>query len=350
MRKVGIALGSVFLVLSLIQIFQGIPAGSFHWDFLLEFRLSRWMAALALGVILSVAGVCLQTLFANPLAEPYTLGVASSSALGSVVALSIFGNTVLAMMSGTILGAAVVILLLWSVLNKNSVSASVALLTGVMISHLSSALLTVWISLARPEGIHAVLTWLMGDCTRATPKQSFLLLLVALLFFGWSVLRSQKLDAFLFGEDEVESFGVNKDRIRNESIVVVSIAIGVSVALAGVIGFVGLMVPHFARQYVGSRHKKLLVLSTVLGVLVLLFADLASRLVGSISTEIPVGAITSLVGAPTSMTIAPSITISPVTTFGLPAAEMMIAYSLGFRFGSSLRPAFSTVWPCARRR
>ncbi len=263
-----------------------------------ELRFPRLLLGVAVGAALSLAGLVLQTVLSNPLAEPYTLGIASGAALGAAIGVSLKASAVIfGMNPGAIAGAALSIGLLLRVGGGGSGQESMILL-GVMLSLVSASMLAIWMSLADPLGVQSINFWLLGDLSRVTTGPAAFLLVVVLLVGAAFLMFSRHLDAFLFGGEMVESFGVSLPRTRKITILLVSLLVGLSVSLAGMIGFVGLIVPHLVRRWLGlQRHFHLIPFSLIWGAAILVISDSLARAIGS-PHELPVGAVTSLVGAP----------------------------------------------------
>lgn len=267
---------------------------------LTELRVPRALLAIAVGSALSVSGVVMQTVLGNPLAEPYTLGIASGAALGAAIAtslglkLSFFGLNV-----GAVLGAlAILTLLLKLVTEGGSRHSDSMILLGVMLSLTCASMLAIWMALADPLGVQSINFWLLGDLSRVGLKTAIALLFLSIVICGYFWMFSRKLDAFLFGDQLVESFGVSHKQTRQIAILLVSILVGFCVSAVGMIGFVGLVIPHLVRRYLKtSLHFHLIPLSFIFGAAVLSLSDAVAH---SVSTphELPVGAVTALVGAP----------------------------------------------------
>ncbi|MET0180662.1 MAG: iron ABC transporter permease [Novosphingobium sp.] len=262
-----------------------------------ELRLPRGVLALVVGAGLGGAGAAMQGYLRNPLADPGLFGIAPGAALGAVLALA-FGLTAgLAMPVAALAGAAGAMALLALIAGR---AASVALFTlaGMMIASLAGALTSLVISLApNPFALSEIVTWLMGalsdrswrDVLIAAPPT--LVGLVALAFAG------RGLDALTLGEDAARSLGVEPGRLQATMIAGVGLTVGAGVAVAGIIGFVGLIVPHLVRRFTDRRPSALLLPSALAGALLLLVADMACR-VAPLAAELRLGIALSLLGAP----------------------------------------------------
>jgi iron complex transport system permease protein len=297
-RKYIVALAALLCAIFL-SLFLGLDLN--HGALLIrELRIPRLILGLGVGAGLSLAGLVLQTVLTNPLAEPYTLGIASGAAFGAAVGVSLHAASwIPGVNPGALLGAGLGVLLLSRTggAARHAAGESV-ILVGVMLSLLFASLLSIWMSMADPLGVQSVNFWLLGDLSRAGTAQASLLLILVLLAGAGFFVFSRNLDAFLFGEDLVESFGVSRLRTRKISILVASVLTALCVSLAGMIGFVGLMVPHLVRRWLGvQRHFHLIPFSLICGATLLVTGDSLARAVGN-PHELPVGAVTSLAGAP----------------------------------------------------
>lgn len=258
----------------------------------LQMRLPRAVAALLAGGILAFSGTVFQAVLRNPMADPFVLGVSSGGSLGAAFALVLGLNALTLPAMGGALFCALFVLMV----NRSHPSRSRLILTGVALNYLASSLMTLCMVLDS-EQYQRILFWTFGSLSLAGWKE---LALVALLAFGCLLpftCMTRKLDLLLVDDSSALSMGLDIKRMRIFSVVMASIPVAASVAWFGVIGFVGLLAPHVARILVGPSHKKLLGVSAFLGALLLLSSDIASRILLP-SGEMPVGVVTSLLGAP----------------------------------------------------
>ena len=264
-----------------------------------ELRFPRLILAIAVGSALSVCGLMMQTVLSNPLAEPYTLGIASGAALGAAIGmssglrLSFFGLNV-----GAVFGALAVLGFLFKLAGKSARPSDSMILLGVMLSLTCASLLAIWMALADPLGVQSITFWLLGDLSRVGLGSGLALLVLSLVICGYFWLFSRKYDAFLFGDQLVETFGVSyEDRVKI-TIILVSILVGFCVSAVGMIGFVGLVIPHLVRRHLrSSLHFHLIPLTFIWGAAILALSDALAHSIGE-PHELPVGAVTALVGAP----------------------------------------------------
>lgn len=285
----------VLLLFSSLALLLG-PAGITDATLIWELRAPRVLAALAAGAALGMSGVAMQTVLRNPLADPYILGMSGGAALGAVLAVIGALPTPPALAgAGGAWGAA---LLVHALTGAENGAQERLLLVGVAVSMLTGALTTVALQLA-PEAAHvrAALYWLAGGLSGATLTTAAVTLgavgIVGALAYEWS----QDLDALLLGEDTAATLGVSVATLRPVVVGVAALLTGLVVALGGAIGFCGLLAPHLARRLYGATHRRLLPGAMGLGALLLLLADTAARTVAA-PRELPVGAVTALMGAP----------------------------------------------------
>ena len=290
--------GIAFWLFAFIITLKMGAVGDASVEVISQLRLPRAVLATAVGMGLAVAGAVLQALFANPLCEPYTLGVSSGASLGAVIGASLGFQWILAGMTvSAFLGAILFAAILYLISRRSERGNLTLLLSGVMLGFLGSSLVAVWMAFADVNGIQGALFWLLGDLSRARLSGAFASLGMVVFLGSLIWARSRELDALLVGEDSALSLGVDVSSVRRKLIFQVSILIGVCVSGAGMIGFIGLIVPHFARRMVGSMHGRLLPLAAIWGAASLTAADGLARMVAR-PYELPVGVVTALVGAP----------------------------------------------------
>ena len=268
------------------------------WDLIWEVRLPRVLLACAIGMGLAVSGAVLQALFSNPLCEPYTLGISSGAALGAVLGGALgMEASVGGVMGSAFFGALAFTAVLLMLSYRRGGGASLLLLTGVLLGFLGNSVLTLWIVLTDTQGLQGALVWLFGDLSRAQLK-GVLLTLASLVFLALSLWReSSSLDALLVGEEMAAAVGVDVSRVRRRVMVLSSLMVGLCVSTGGMIGFIGLITPHFVRRSVGSTHALLIPLCALWGASALMLADGASRVIAR-PFELPVGVVSALVGSP----------------------------------------------------
>lgn len=263
------------------------------------FRLPRVLMALLVGAALAVVGSVLQAIVRNPLADPYVLGASSGAALGAVGALALGASVPGLLVSGSAFtGAAVAGIVVYVLASRGGRIESLRLvLAGVALSYLFSAV-TGWITATADHGkLPGLLFFLLGSISSASWEMLTLPAVALVLGLVWAVRRSRHLDAAMTGDETAASLGVDMTRLRVEALVVTAAMTGAVVAVAGGIGFVGMVVPHVCRLMVGAGHRALLPFAAVTGALLLVLVDTLARTAAS-PREIPLGVVTALVGAP----------------------------------------------------
>ena len=264
-----------------------------------EIRLPRAILAVMVGASLGLAGAAMQGYLRNPLAEPGLIGVSGAAALGAVIALQTGFATAFALaLPVSALGGALGAVLLILTLAGPDGSALALILAGVAISALVGALTSLVLNLSpNPFAANEIVFWMMGSLA----DRSFAHVAMALpvMALGWALLASlgRGLDALTLGEDAAASMGINLPRLRLLLVAGVACVVGAATAVAGAVGFVGLVVPHVLRPLVGARPSRLLPASALGGAALVLAADLAVRLVLP-DRDLKLGVLMAMVGAP----------------------------------------------------
>lgn len=296
----GISLGSTGeLASSLLQsLLQGRELDDLQLTIILELRLPRVILAALVGATLGTGGLVFQALLRNPLAEPYILGISGGSAVGAVLGmmlgLAFFpGVTALAFM-GSLLTLFLVVILAGKGQMRQESS---LLLAGVMVNAFCSAIITFLISMTRHSKLQGILFWLMGDLSQAVPWHVLGLSMLVLPCFFLIFIWAKPMNLLQLGQQEARSMGVNVTWISLGLLVVTSLAVSATVCLVGLVGFVGLLIPHLLRLLLGPEHRVLVPACVLGGGTFMVGCDLLARTVSS-QGELPVGVITALIGAP----------------------------------------------------
>jgi iron complex transport system permease protein len=260
-----------------------------------------------IGAILALCGAVMQGLFRNPLAEPGIIGVSAGAALGAALAIVLFSELSLqypafmnfmAVPVFAFLGGALTTLLVYKLgTGKFGTSVTIMLLAGVAISALSAAGIGFLNFIADDQMLRDLSLWSMGSLAGA--KWSGILL-AAVALVGLFVVfyrQAMSLNALLLGESEAQHLGIPVQKLKRKLILLTAAGVGITVSLSGMIGFIGLVIPHLGRMLAGPDHRVLLPLSAVLGALLLTAADMFSRVVLA-PAELPVGIVTAIIGAP----------------------------------------------------
>jgi iron complex transport system permease protein len=264
----------------------------------LAIRLPRVLLAIVVGAGLSVAGAILQAILRNPLAEPYILGISSGGTMGMVlVAATTTGTGLLAGPAGSFAGSALVMILVYVLARRQGrLDPYTLLLSGVMVGAFFNAAVLLTFALYNQELRNAFL-WLMGNLSGARMESLWLTTPLMLLGVLVAAIDARRYNLIATGEETAAQLGVHVHALRKRTYIVASLITGVVVSVSGVIGFVGLIVPHVCRMLFGPDHRVLLPSSLLLGGAFLLLADTLARTIMA-PVEIPVGAVTAALGAP----------------------------------------------------
>jgi iron complex transport system permease protein len=295
----GLSLGSTTIGFAeLVRVLRGqVGPDSVAATIIWEIRFPRVVLAAVVGATLALGGLVFQALLRNALAEPYILGVSGGSAIGAILAMLVgfapFPGVALASFGGSMLVLALVLLLAAgkSVLRRDSL-----LLGGVMMNALCGAVIMFLISLTRNTQVHHILFWLMGDLSMFSRAQLPLLWAVAPCFVVIFIL-ARPMNLLLLGRDNAAVMGVNVKVVTNVLLLATTFMVSVAVCNSGLIGFVGLVIPHILRLLVGSDHRLLVPASILGGGAYLISCDLLARSLPA-AGEMPVGIVTALIGAP----------------------------------------------------
>ncbi|GAB4260786.1 MAG: iron ABC transporter permease [Deferrisomatales bacterium] len=260
-------------------------------------RLPRALVAALVGASLASAGGAFQGLLRNPLADPYLLGVSGGAALGAVAALTLGLSGPLALPAAAFAGALGALAVVYAVARAHRASPHTLILSGVMVGSFAAALLLFLLWLAPSRAAQAAIFWLAGDLSGAEPGHLPGASAWGAAAFGLLWLQAPALDLFTQGEETAADLGLEVGRARLLLFAAAGGLTACAVALGGLVGFVGLVVPHAVRMLWGPAHRRLLPASAVLGAAFLLAADALARAVLA-PAEVPVGVITALVGAP----------------------------------------------------
>lgn len=316
---IGVSLGQVDIPLSQsfrIIIFKlfGMPIGNIEElqsgpfvNIIWSIRFPRVLMAMLVGIGLALCGAIMQATVQNPLADPYILGISSGATLGATFAVLIgFGTgTIFAQYSlafGAFAGAIAASFLVLSFSSIGGKMTSVKLvLMGMVINALFSAFANFIIYIANnAEGIRTITFWSMGSLASARWSELPLLtitIIIGLIFF---MIQSRNLNTMLLGDEAAVTLGINLSTYRKIYMIITAILTGITVASVGMVGFVGLIIPHLIRSIVGSDHKRLLPATILFGAIFLIWADIFARIIIP-TVELPIGVVTAIIGAPLFM-------------------------------------------------
>ncbi|MBF8159539.1 iron chelate uptake ABC transporter family permease subunit [Ectopseudomonas hydrolytica] len=271
-----------------------------------QIRMPRTLLGLMVGTVLALCGVAMQGLFRNPLADPGLVGVSSGAALGAAVAIvggAAFGGLPEAfapylLSACAFVGGLLVTALVYRLGRRDGQThVATMLLAGIALTALAGAAIGLFTYLADDATLRTLTFWNLGSLNGASYARLWPLLLATLAVALWLPRRARALNALLLGESEARHLGFDVERLKRELVLCTALGVGAAVAAAGLIGFIGLVVPHLMRLLVGPDHRLLLPASALAGASLLLLADLAARLALA-PAELPIGIVTALIGAP----------------------------------------------------
>ena len=271
-----------------------------------QIRLPRTLLGLAVGGVLALSGVAMQGLFRNPLADPGLVGVSSGAALGAAIAIvggaafgglpEVMGPYLLSLCA--FIGGLGVTALVYRLGRRNGqTNVAVMLLAGIALTALAGSAVGLFTYLADDATLRTLTFWNLGSLNGASYARLWPLLIVTVGVALWLPRRANALNALLLGESEANHLGIDVEGLKRELVFCTALGVGAAVAAAGMIGFIGLVVPHLVRLLAGPDHRVLLPASVLAGATLLLFADLIARLALA-PAELPIGIVTAFLGAP----------------------------------------------------
>ncbi len=301
-----IAMAAIVLSLSVGEVaipFRKLPhilaeKESMEYGVLFYIRIPRTLLGFAVGGSLSLAGAILQGIYRNPLVEPYTLGISGGASLGVTFVLvsGLHLAHILILPIAGFIGAFVTIFLVYSLSIRNrELNVNRMLLIGVMISFISSSLMMFLMSITTAENIQSIVYWMMGSLNESNQSLINVVVALSLICLTVSYLFVMPLNALRLGEERAKHLGVNSNVIIRILFIITSLLTGAAISVAGVIGFVGLVIPHIVRLWVGSDYRIMLIASFLSGSAFLLVCDVIARTIIS-PNELPIGVITGIVG------------------------------------------------------
>ena len=302
--RFGAALFLLLILALLIATFLGSEKLSFfelteqQATILFDIRLPRVLLGACVGASLAAAGASLQSLLRNPLAEPYLLGVSNGAALGTMLSFVFFSQFEYARPVCAFIGAGLATFTVFQMAKSRAgMNVERLVLSGVIVTTFLSSIIVLLTSLLDAAKLRSFTFWLLGDLSQATSSGFYLTLIVSIA--GTIILSSQAraLNLMMIGERDAFDFGVEIGKVRLIVFATSSLLVGISVAASGSVGYVGLIVPHLIRLIIGSDNRLVVPFSAVAGAIFVVLADTVAR-VAIAPRELPVGAITALIGAP----------------------------------------------------
>jgi iron complex transport system permease protein len=273
------------------------------WQVVFGLRLPRIALGMLVGASLSTAGAGFQALLRNPLADPYVLGVSSGAALGAIISLIAAPHVVGAIQIAAFIGAASTIAGVYFLGRRGGqLDSPTLLLAGIVAASFLSAIIMFLLTMVTGSELRSIAFWLMGDLTAPPPVTNVLgwlgfLFFVFIVAAGAMYTTSSDLNLILTGEQEARHLGVNVNRVKFVVYIAASVLTGLAVSVSGAIGYVGLLIPHVMRMFFGTDYRMLIPTAAIGGAIAIVLADTLARTVVA-PTELPVGAMTALAGAP----------------------------------------------------
>jgi len=301
-------LGGFLLLLLFLAIFVAALLGSEKLSFfdlneqqraiLFDIRLPRILLGASVGASLALAGASLQALLRNPLAEPYLLGVSNGAALGTMLAFVFFANLEFARPIFAFAGASLATFAVYQMAKSRAgMNVERLVLSGVIVTTFLSSIIVLLTSLLDAAKLRSFTFWLLGDLSQSTRNGFYLSFAAVLIGLAILISQSRALNLMMIGERDAFDFGVEIERVRLLVFATSSLLVGTAVAASGSVGYVGLIVPHLVRLAIGSDNRFVIPFSAIVGAIFVVFADTLARTLIA-PRELPVGAITALVGAP----------------------------------------------------
>jgi len=288
--------------LSIKEVFEGLFGSGISHYIVMQIRMPKTLTALVVGAGLSLCGAVLQIVLKNPLASPFTLGISSASAFGAACAiLGLFTSSYLISKNpyfvsfSAFVFSFIATMVIMLISKLKDASSETLILSGVALSALFNAMLALVQYFSSDSQIAAIVFWMFGDCGRTNYREILIItgaLVAGFIYFG---LNSLNYKLMLFGDEHAKSLGVNTQRLRLNTLVVASLMSACFVSFVGIIGFIGLLGPHIAKRIIGGDY--LLLSSALVGANLLILSDIVSR-IAIHNTALPVGIVTSFIGAP----------------------------------------------------
>ena len=307
---VSLSVGTVSI--STLQIFDILAATSgadnknlqAH-SIILDIRLPRIVLALLVGAVLAVLGTVMQGLFRNPLADPSLIGVSGGASVGASVVIVLVGGAMVSPLAGlslisfgAFIGGVISTLVVYRVATSSlGTSVTTMLLAGIAIGAIAGAFNSLLSYFSDNQMLRQISVWQMGNLGGANWLKVSIMAAVSVLLLLVLPSQSKSLNALLLGESEARHLGIDVQKVKRRLIFLTALGVGISVALAGLIGFVGLIIPHMVRLLIGPDHRWLLPATALAGASLLIIADSIARVV-VLPTELPTGILTALLGAP----------------------------------------------------
>lgn len=282
-------------------LFHGRGSQSTDFTILFQLRLPRLVSGIIVGMSLATAGAALQGLLRNPLAEPFVLGIAGGASIGVSAGILLQAVSHFGLYAIPVLACAGALSSMWLIyyLARSGAGFSVfnMILSGVIVNAVCSALIMFIMTVSSASELHGIVFWLMGRLDIADAGLNGMVGAAAIVACFAIFYHARDINLMALGEDDAHNLGVDVERVKRVLFISASVLTACAVSISGIVGFVGLLVPHFARSIVGADHRMVIPVSMISGALLLVLADTLARTIIAPS-EIPVGVITALIGGP----------------------------------------------------
>lgn len=263
---------------------------------LFDIRLPEVFTAMVVGLSLGLGGAIMQTILNNPLADPFTLGISSAAGFGASLFL-ILGLSLSYVAFGSIIFSLVSMFFVFYISKKKAMNTEDMILAGIAVKFFFDSLTSLLQYLATDEALASIVFWLFGNVTKTNMKEILLILAFFVFILIMSLKDAWKLTAMRFGEDRAKAMGVDTKKLKIKTFILVSVLAAISVSYVGIIGFIGILAPHFARRWVGEDQRYYLILSAIIGGILLVISSMVTKVIKP-GVVVPIGIISSLIGLP----------------------------------------------------
>lgn len=295
----------LLLIASLIDLFIGDSKialadlsnlSEIQRTILFDIRLPEVLTASVVGLSLGLGGAIMQTILNNPLADPFTLGISSAAGFGASLFL-LLGLSLSYVAFGSIIFSLVSMAFVFYISKKKAMNTEDMILAGIAVKFFFDSLTSLLQYLATDEALASIVFWLFGNVTKTTIKEILIIVVFFVVILFMSLKDAWKLTAMRFGEDRAKAMGVDTKKLKVKTFILVSILAAISVSYVGIIGFIGILAPHFARRLVGEDQRYYLILSAIIGGILLVISSMITKLIKP-GVVVPIGIISSLIGLP----------------------------------------------------
>ena len=263
---------------------------------LFDIRLPEVLSSVVIGLSLGLGGAIMQTILNNPLADPFTLGVSSAAGFGASLFL-IFGLSLSYVAFGALIFSLLSMVFVYYISKKKDMNTEDMILVGIAVKFFFDSLISLLQYLATDETLSSIVFWLFGNVSKTSYNQILLMAIIFLIVLILSLKDAWKLMAMRFGETRARAMGVDTSKLKIRNFIRVSVLAAITVSFAGIIGFIGIVSPHFSRKLVGEDQRYYLLLSSLIGGILLVLASMLSKLIKP-GVIIPIGIISALIGLP----------------------------------------------------